>query len=254
MSSKPTLIERSRRILKDLIKEKNLGEAEVSVTVKALTPEEAIGEPGRRDFPIILGKERVIEAEFLGSRAHAFTDSPVEFVGRLEEVTASPLETNRQRAVYIAVLNAVLKHLGTAEKTIHCRDDDPEECAADVATIIREKWGEVKVGLIGLNPAIAEGLTKTFGRENVSISDLNRDTVGVEKFGVRVLDGSVATDELVGGSDVVLITGTTLVNGTIDRIMESVEKHGRDYLIFGVTGSGVCELLKLNRICPRGRD
>jgi len=51
----------------------------------------AIGEPGRRDFPIIIGKERVIEAEVLGARAHVFTDSTKEFFGKLKEILNLPL-------------------------------------------------------------------------------------------------------------------------------------------------------------------
>ncbi|MGQ9510020.1 MAG: hypothetical protein ACUVTN_11610, partial [Thermodesulfobacteriota bacterium] len=65
----------------EIIKENKLDDVRVSVLVKTLSPEEAIGEPGRRDFPILIGKERVIEAEVLGARAHAFTDSPREFLG-----------------------------------------------------------------------------------------------------------------------------------------------------------------------------
>ena len=57
----------------------------MTVLAKPLTPEEAIGKPGRRDFPILEGKERVIEATVLGARGQAFTDSASDFEGRLEQ-------------------------------------------------------------------------------------------------------------------------------------------------------------------------
>jgi hypothetical protein len=75
------ILEKSRVQLAEIVTKNELHDAQVTVLVKTLTPEEAIGIPGRRDFPIILGKERVVEAEVLGTKAHAFTDSS----GRVKE-------------------------------------------------------------------------------------------------------------------------------------------------------------------------
>jgi uncharacterized protein (DUF4213/DUF364 family) len=222
--------------------------------VKTLTPEEAIGVPGRRDFPIILGKERVVEADFIGARAHAFTDSPGEFMGHLKEVLNFPLTSNRERSIYVATLNAILKHLNLVENTIHCKDEDPERCGNEIASQIMETWGKIKVGFIGLNPAIAENLVKIFGAENVKITDLNKQNVNSFRNGVEIWDGNKMTEELVKRSDVVLVTGTTFVNGTIDAIMQYIRHYKKDYLIYGVTGAGICKLLGLNRICPRSRN
>jgi hypothetical protein len=240
--------------LEEILKAKRLLDVPVIVTVRPLTPEEAIGSPQRRDYPIIEGKERVIEATVLGSRGHSFTDSPQDFRGTLGEVAQLPLTSNRNRAVFIAVLNAVLRRLDEVEGTIHCRDEDPEKCADEIATFVLEKWGTVKVGLIGLNPAIAEALTSKFGTDNVTISDLNRENIGRERFGVLVLDGRIDTERLIEQSDVVILTGTTLVNNTFDSIMHAIRKHKKDYLVYGVTGAGVCHLMGLNRMCPYGRN
>jgi uncharacterized protein (DUF4213/DUF364 family) len=228
-------------------------EAQVSVLVKTLTPEEAIGVPGRRDFPIILGKERVVEAEVLGAKAHAFTDSPGEFVGYLKEVLALPLASNRERSIYVATLNAILKYLNVIDNTIHCKDEDPERCGKEIASLILEKWGKVKVGFIGLNPAVAENLIETFGAENVRITDLNKQNVNSSKYGVKVWDGNDMTEELIKQSDIILMTGTTFVNGTFDHIMYCIRNYRKDHLIYGVTGAGICKLLGLNRICPFSR-
>ena len=57
-----SVLEISKMRLAETVTKNRLLDAYVSVLVKTLTPEEAIGVPGRRDFPIILGKERVVES------------------------------------------------------------------------------------------------------------------------------------------------------------------------------------------------
>ena len=249
-----SVLKSSRIKLKQIVEQKGLSDVAVSVLVKPLTAEEAIGKPGRRDFPIIIGKERVIEAEILGAKGHAYTDSPADFIGRLAEILNLPLKTNRERALYIATLNAVLRHLGLADGTVHCKDEDPELCGKEIASYILKQWGKVRVGLIGLNPAIAEALISAFGVENVKITDLNKQNIGSAKYGVEIWDGREIPRELIKQSDVVLITGTTLVNGTFDSIMDCVQNYGKDYLIYGVTTAGICKLMGMNRICPYGRN
>jgi hypothetical protein len=247
------ILEQTRGRFKELVVRYNLAETESRVLVKNLTPEEAIGLPGRRDFPIVLGKERVVEAEFAGSRAHAFTDSPKEFVGRLGDVVDLPLKSNGDRAVFVGVVNAVLRHVGMLDKTLHCRDEEPEQCAKEIAAFLKCKYHDGAVGLIGLNPAVAEALTKAFGVDRVRITDLNPDNIGRQKFGVQVWDGKTGTKDLVKASDVVLLTGTTLVNGTFDGIMKEIKRYGKDYVVYGVTCGGVSALTGVNRICPYGR-
>jgi len=248
-----SVLENSKNQLVEIVTKNRLLDAHVSVLVKTLTPEEAIGVPGRRDFPIILGKERVVEADVIGARAHAFTDSPGEFVGNLKEVLNLPLTSNRERSIYVVTLNAILKYLNLIENTIHCKDEDPERCGKEIASQILKKWGKVKIGFIGLNPAIAENLIETFGAENVRITDLNEQNIHSFKYGVKVWDGNEMTQELVKKSDVILITGTTFVNGTFDHIMHCVQNYRKDYLIYGITGAGICKLMELNRICPYSR-
>jgi len=249
-----SILDNSEIRLAEIVTKNKLNDAQVSVLVKTLTPEEAIGVPGRRDFPIILGKERIVEAEVLGAKAHAFTDSPGEFVGDLKEVLNLPLTSNRERSIYVATLNAVLKYLDLIENTIHCKDEDPEKCGKEIASQLLKRWGKVKVGFIGLNPAIAENLIKTFGIENVRITDLNKQNVNSFKYGVKVWDGNEMTEELIKESDVILITGTTFVNGTFDHITYCIRNYKKDYMIYGVTGAGICELMGLNRICPYSRS
>ena len=240
--------------IKALANNHNLLDAKISVLAKPLTPEEAIGKPGRRDFPIIEGKERVIEAIFLDSKGHAYTDSPKEFIGTLKDVLELDISSNSNRAIFIATMNAVLQHLDISKGTVHCKDDEPEKCGPEIAKHILDRWGKIKIGLIGMNPAIAEALVETFGAKYVKINDMNANNIGKTKFGVEIWSGKTMTEKIVKQSDVVLITGTTLVNDTFSEIYKYLTKYKKDYLIYGVTCAGICSLLKLNRICPYGRD
>lgn len=246
-----SFLENSKIKLAEIVTKNVLLDAQVSILVKTLTPEEAIGEPGRRDFPITLGKERVLEAEIRGAKVHVFTDSPIEFVGDLQSVLNLPLTSNKERSIYLCALNAVLKYLNLIEKTIHCRDEDPERCGEKITSRLLEWYGgRIKIGIIGLNPAIAENLVKTFGLENIRITDLNKQNIDSLKYGVRVWDGHEMTEELIKQSDVILITGTTIVNGTFDHAIQYVRNFRKDYLIYGVTGAGICKMMGLNSICP----
>jgi uncharacterized protein (DUF4213/DUF364 family) len=248
------ILEQVRTRFRQIVEQQHLLDLRVSVLARALTPKEAIGTPGRRDFPIVLGREQVVEARVFGARGHAFTDSRREFVGCLEDVLNLELATNQDRAIFAATLNAVLRHLGMVGATVHCRDDDPERCAQEIAKSIFEEHGEVKVGLIGLNPAIAERLIDRFGGAHVYISDLNADNVGTYPFGVEVWDGHERTEDLIDASDVILVTGTTIVNGTLGGILGQVRYQRKPHLLYGVTAAGVSALMGIQRTCPCGRD
>lgn len=251
---KKSLVEKSRENLRELIRKNDFDDAQISILAKTLTPEEAIGNPKRRDYPIIEGKEKMVEALFLGARGHSFTDSPVDFQGSIREVVDLPLHSNSNRAIYFATLNAVMRKLNLIQGTVHCRDQEPEKCAHCIAEHVMTTWGKLRVGLIGLNPAIAEMLVKTFGTENVLINDLDRKNIGNEKFGVTVGDGRTRTEALIQASDFVLATGTTLGNDTFETIWDLICKHQKKYLFYGVTVAGVSHQMGINRICPYGRD
>ncbi|HNU75639.1 MAG TPA: DUF364 domain-containing protein [Deltaproteobacteria bacterium] len=252
IQARHNIIEVSKEQFGEILRHSGLLDCPVSVKAGTLTPEQTIGNPLRRDYPIIEGKERIVEAEFRGSRGHAFTDSPIDFVGCLQDVLGLPTDSNRNRAVYLAVLNATLRYLGMVTGTVHCRNEEPEQCAWRIAGHIRETWGRPRIGLIGLNPAIAEMLVKSFGSDHVRITDLDRKHIGAQRHSVEIWDGRTRTEELIERSDVVLATGTTLGNGSFDMIWELLDKHRKPHLFYGVTIAGVSGLMGIDRICPYG--
>jgi hypothetical protein len=253
MMKDPSLLEEVRRKALALAEEKGLLPSEVTIRVRPLTPEEAIGNPERRDYPIIEGMERLIEADVSGSRGQAFTDTASDFSGRLGEILALPLDNNRDRALFIASLNALLRHLGRIEGTVHCRDQDPEECAREIAAHLATLDART-IGLIGLNPAIAEALIKTFGASTVRIADLNRRKIGTLLSEVEIRDGRADLDATIEFAECLLVTGTTLVNGTYDAIAATARARSRRLILYGVTAAGVCGLMNLERLCPKARN
>jgi hypothetical protein len=158
------------------------------------------------------------------------------------------LGSDRDRALVVATMNAVLAHLGQVTHTRHCRDGDPERCGPEVAARLRERWGDVCVGLVGLNPALASALVEAFGR--VVITDLDRKRIGTRIRDVEVWDGRVSNDELVDRADALVVTGTTLVNGTFDSMFVRINRQGKPYVVFGVSAAAVAHLAGLERICP----
>lgn len=226
----------------DLIEENQLGSVPVRVNVRSLKPGEAIGNPEDRDYPLIKGRERLLEAEILGSRGQAFTDTTGSFCGALKDVALLQLDGNRSRAIFIAALNALMRHLGLIEKTIHCKDASPPLCASELVKHIQENFGNPRVAMIGFQPRMAQALAKTFA---LRVTDLDEDNIGQTKFGV-LIEGPEQTPKNIEWCDLALVTGSTISNGTI------CDLSSKPTLFFGVTIAGPALLLGLNRYCPFG--
>lgn len=241
--------EEARDILRTIINDRGLGDEPVQVSIGTLSVEQAIGAPSRQDYPLLEGKEVMIEAEFRGSFGQAFTDRPHDFAGSLNDVIKLNLNTNENRAIFIATLNAVTAHLGMATGMRHCHDEEPEECARQIARHILDEWGRVKVGMVGLQPAILENLVLTFDGANVRCTDLNPNNIGSRRYGAEIWNGREETRKLIEWCDIPLVTSSTLVNNTFDDIRKEVASQGKPLLVFGVTGAGASALLGLKRLC-----
>lgn len=243
------VIEEAREKFQAIITERQLGREPVWVTVGTLSAKQAIGSPTRQDFPLLQGKEVMIEADFRGSFGQAFTDQPQSFQGNVQDIQDLNLATNDNRAIFIAAINAVTNHLGMVTGVRHCHDEEPEECAAQIARHMLDNYGRVKVGLVGLQPAILENLVKAFGAVNIRCTDLNPDNTGKNKFGAEIWDGRTETARLIMWCDLLLVTSSTMVNNTFDGIQAETTSQGKRLIIFGVTGAGLSTLLGLERVC-----
>lgn len=215
----------------------------VTITARGLTPQEAIGNTQRKDFPILTGKEIMLMARFHQSEGQAFTDAPAQFSGSLEEILTLDVEGDpHARGLFIAALNAVMKHIGLADNSVHCRNDGPELCARHMADWVGAQYGSPNIALVGFQPALIGSLSKRF---SLQILDLNPENIGKEKDGCPVRDGSADRQSVIDWADLVLCTGSTLCNGTIVDFMDLC----KPVVFFGTTLSGAAPLLGLKRAC-----
>jgi hypothetical protein len=135
---------------------------EAEVNLKTLTPEEAIGNPEHDDYPLLKGKERLMQATFKTGAGVAFVDQYGNFKGKLSDVLALPLQNNFERGILVATINAVLNHLNLIDRTIHCKDEGPVKCARKLKYYMFHKYGFPKVFQVGLQPRFAEVLAENF--------------------------------------------------------------------------------------------
>lgn len=220
----------------DLLNEK------LKIEVKQLSADEAIGNPTDQDYPVIKGKEKMIQAVFREYKGQAFTDEYGDSVLTINELLEMPLETNRDRANFIAGLNAVWRYLDLCDKTVHCKDEELHQCADSLL----EKFDPShKVLLVGLQPRFLEVLAKR--SQQVRVIDLDVDNVGKKKFGVEI-EGADQTADAMEWCDAILATGSTIVNGTLPIFLDT----GKPTLFYGVTIAAAASILNLNTFCLRG--
>ncbi|MDO4554290.1 MAG: DUF364 domain-containing protein [Lachnospiraceae bacterium] len=245
ITTSPSFFEELKHRFLTLLEEENILNEPVTITSKSLTPEEAIGTTNRKDFPILTGKDVMIQAECLGTAGQAFTDAPSNFTGSLKEICALDLSTDsHNRSLFIATLNAVMGHLGKADHTVHCKNDGPELCAPQVASHIHQTYGTPKILQIGYQPSLLETLSKEFP---LQIVDLNPDNIGQTRYNTQIQDGSnpILLDSLCQWADLILCTGSTICNGTITNFLKYKEKT----LFYGTSLAGAAPLMNLPRIC-----
>ena len=236
------ILEEAKTKLQALAQTRSIDDQKITITCKALPPEEAIGNPLHDDYPIQLGKERLIEAEFMGKKGQAFSDAWFNYSGSVGDILSLRLDTNARRAIFVSSLNAILAGLGEMPQALHCKNDDLTRCGdffSDYLRALPLKAG--KALLVGLQPRLLESLA---AQKQVRVCDLNPDNIGVAKYGVCV-DGPDRFSDNAQWADVIFATGSTVVNGTIDEIISA----GPKAYFYGVTIAGIAQLRKLNHFC-----
>ncbi|HPU30557.1 MAG TPA: DUF364 domain-containing protein [Syntrophorhabdaceae bacterium] len=214
------------------------------ISSRPLTPEEAIGRPDRTDFPLLKGKEFMIEATFRDAKGQAFTDMPGNFQGTLQDLLSLELKNNFERALFIAGFNAVMRYFGRVADTIHCKDNEPKACAEKFHTFIMEHFKRPKIAFIGYQPAMIERLSASF---ELRVVDLDKDNISANRFGV-IIEGPESTLDVVDWSDIILATGSTCVNNTIVNFLNK-----KPVIFYGVTIAGFASVYGYKRFCPYGR-
>ena len=216
---------------------------QVVVRAAALSPEEAIGNPEHKDYPLVTGRERLMQAEFRGCFGQAFTDHYGDFSARLSDILAMELSDNFRRAVFVSSLNALLRYLGLIDRTVHCRDGEPPQCADVLLAYLKERFADARIAMVGLQPRMVERLSRGF---ELRVTDLDKDNIGTVKYATKI-DGPEKTQENLAWCDLALVTGTTVVNSTLSQFITS-----KPTIFYGVTIRGPAMLLSLDHFCECG--
>jgi len=226
-----------------LITENGLQGEKVIIRATPLSPQQAIGNPEDKDYPLVVGVERLMQAEFRGSLGQAYTDMYGDFSSRLSDIVETDLKNNFRRAIFISSLNAVMKHLELITPTVHCKDNQPRECSYELVRYIEKNYGHPRVAMVGFQPRMVEALAKRF---ELMVTDMDQDNIGQEKFGAKIHDPS-QTESHLDWCDIALVTGSTIVNNTINQFIIS-----KPVVFYGVSIAGAAKLLGLNHFCPFG--
>ncbi len=235
------LYEELREALREEIDKHNLSGQNISVKCKALSAAEAIGKPEHDDYAIIKGKEVMVEAVFRGARGQAFTDEFENVDFTVDDLLDIKLNSNRRRSIFISGLNAVFRYLTLCDKTIHCRDAEPVECAQHLSEVIGPRKN---VFLVGHQPRFLEILALKY---IVRVVDMDRDNIGSCIFGVFIEPPEMTADA-IEWCDLIFATGSTVVNGTIAGFLD----QDKPVLFYGVTSSATAGILNLNTYCHCG--
>ncbi|MDI0265106.1 MULTISPECIES: Rossmann-like domain-containing protein [unclassified Clostridioides] len=233
--------------LKDYLLEQvdkyNLDMDMISIVSKSLSAKEAIGNTKRKDFPIIVGKEIMLEADFKGAKGQAFTSNPAIFEGSLKEILSLDLHaSSHDRSLFIASLNAVMRHLGMTDRTIHCKNNEPEICAKNFPKVIKSKFNNPKVAIIGYQPAIIDNVKDFF---ETRVLDLNPEFIDTIQYNVKIEDGIRDYEDVISWADIIICTGSTLCNNSIVNFISL----NKPVYYYGTTIAGASNILGLKRLC-----
>jgi uncharacterized protein (DUF4213/DUF364 family) len=232
------MFEKLMAAFKKTVAEHGLEKEPLKVRCRALTVDEAIGNPEENDYPIQRGKEKMVQAEFRGHFGQAFSCEISQGDYTIEEVLKLPLKSDWERAVFLSALNAVYAALGITDRTIHCKDQEPIECASKLCELVEP--GK-KVALFGLQPRFLEKL-KELGE--VRCVDLDPDLVNEKKGGV-LIEPVEKSEEVMGWCDLALVTGSATVNDSFDFFLN----RDKPVHVFGTTGAATAGILNLPRFC-----
>lgn len=233
--------EELREALKKEIKKHHLSGHNIRVRCNALSATEAIGKPEHADYPIIKGREVMVEAVFEGAKGQAFTDEFERADYVVDDLLTLPLNSNKTRASFIAGLNAVFRYLERCDKTVHCKDAEPKICANHLPEVLGNRQN---VLLVGYQPRFLEMLAS---RYHVRVVDLDQEQIGSEVGGV-VIEPPESTSDAIQWSDLIFATGSTIVNGTITTFLH----QAKPVIFYGVTISAAAVILNVKGFCHCG--
>ena len=245
-----TLLEKTRNKFLHILQDKNISGDE-PLSAEPLGVEEALGDPAPyKDFALQRGVEKLVEVSCGKERGQAFTSFPLRWQGSLGEVLDLDLECDRNRALLVGTMNAVGRRFNLVDRTIHCKNDGPKKCgrvmALELQKIIRPNQ---LLGIVGYQPALLEHIATLLQPENIRVVDLNPDNIGRISYGVPIWDGIKDIDRLAEECTLFLVTGSALVNNTLDGVLEIIHRQKKRAILFGTTIAFTASVLGFDWFC-----
>lgn len=229
------MIEELKENFINIVEENNLKHEDIEIKTCPSSPHE---------------KEVLIEADFKRSKGQAFSADAISFQGKIKNILNIDLNTSKNRALFIASTNAVLRYLNLIQGTVHCNVvEEAKRCAQKMADSFSRRYGMfLTIGMVGFQPFVAEALIKKIGKENIRICDnTNKD----KNFYDVVIEDEKNMKNIVAGSFLTLATGNTIIDGKIDEIIKTFKEDNKSRIVvfYGVTIASTQKLLGLKRIC-----
>lgn len=248
--TKEELFKTLKNKFESLLKENNCDTETISIKSRGMTPKEAIGKTDRHDYPIQCGKEVMVMAEYKGAIGQAFTSAPTDYIGNIDNILNADIANDEYAlALFIASLNAVMRYLGLVDRTVHCKDEGPKDCAKDFIVWVKENFNNPHILQVGYQPALFDQLSTHY---DMRILDLDESNIGKTVNGVTIEDGRKEHSDAIDWADLILCTGSTLANGSIVEYLNYLDA-GKDVRFYGTTLAGAAQLLGLKRACFRSK-
>mgnify|MGYP000731119613 CR=1 FL=1 len=232
-----------KEALRERLEKLNLSEEEAEFTVLGSD----FARLPSREYALMRGKEFIEHCTVKGCYGQAFTDRPRECRMKLAEILRLNLKDVSNRALFFSALNAVMSYSGEIRGAVHCVREEAEKCGELMAEEILRSYGKIRIIHVGYQPGHVKALAKVFSE--LYVTDMNPENIGKVKFGVKILDASM-NEEIISRVDLALITSSSIVNGTLFRLLEWCEKFGVKCLLYGVSAMGAAKILGLNVFCP----
>ncbi|MEM4945969.1 MAG: DUF364 domain-containing protein [Archaeoglobaceae archaeon] len=229
------------------IKEENIssiGGIENTLNYRTVSPEWFM--LPSEEYAISKGEEKVMECNFRNSKAQVFTTVPSSISLKVSEVLELNLQNIASRSLFYCALNAVMVHYGLVSGTVHCRKDSPLECAKLLFEKLKKVSKLRKILLIGYQPAFAEKLSEKF---DLFITDMNPKNINRKVRNTKILS-HLENLNLIPEVDIVLITGSSLINGTFWELYECAMENSKPLISYGISASGASKILGIERHCP----
>lgn len=215
------------------------------VEIKIYQPAKSGG--GRYD-PLTSGNEVLIQAEMEGAIGQVYTFHPRTFSGTVDAVANLPDVNPYYYPMVVAVLNAAARKVGCIEQSIECSGEGPVQCARHICQLLQERHGICRIGMMGFFPELLQQAADVFGAENLAVMDLNPSHIGSFINGVEIWDGDKDYGPLLDFADVLLMSGTNLVNRKADQILQQL--GDKPYYLFGTTAASLAKANGMPWLCP----